>query len=61
MNFRNVFWGVMLILIGSFFLIQELTDFDFGRYFWPIILITAGLLLLVRQQIGSDRNPNANF
>jgi membrane-bound ClpP family serine protease len=53
MNFRNTFWGVLLIVAGSLFLIEELTDFDFGRYFWPIIMIVSGGLLLLRQSISA--------
>lgn len=58
MNFRNTFWGIMLIVVGSLFLIEELSDFDFGRYFLPIILIISGALLLIRHQLGSDQNSN---
>lgn len=58
MNFRNTFWGIMLIVVGSLFLIEELSDFDFGRYFLPIILIISGGLLLIRHQLGSDQNSN---
>jgi membrane-bound ClpP family serine protease len=56
MNFRNTFWGVMLIVVGSLFLIEELYDFDFGKYFLPIILIVSGGLLLVRHQFNSNTN-----
>lgn len=59
MNFRSTFWGIMLIVVGSLFLIEELSDFDFGRYFLPIILIISGALLLVRHQLGSGRNYNS--
>ncbi|HEV7350740.1 LiaI-LiaF-like domain-containing protein [Telluribacter sp.] len=61
MNFRNTFWGVILIVVGSLFLIEELSDFDFGRYFWPIILIVSGALLLLRQTISSDKSTNSNY
>ena len=57
MNFRNTFWGIMLIVVGSLFLIEELSDFDFGKFFLPIILIVSGALLLVRHQFNS--NPNS--
>jgi membrane-bound ClpP family serine protease len=58
MNFRNAFWGIMLIVVGSLFLIEEFSNFDFGRYFLPIILIISGTLLLVRHQLSSDQNSN---
>ncbi len=51
MNFRNLFWGIILIVVGLFFFIQETTDLSLSRYFWPLLFITAGGLLLVRNQI----------
>jgi len=56
MNFRNIFWGVILIISGSLFLVEEITDFDFGQFFWPIIMITSGALLLLRYFM----NPSSN-
>ncbi|MCF0050074.1 MULTISPECIES: LiaI-LiaF-like domain-containing protein [Dyadobacter] len=61
MNFRNIFWGVILIIAGSLFLIEELTAFDFGRFFWPIILITTGALLLLRNYLNSDISNRSNI
>jgi membrane-bound ClpP family serine protease len=61
MNFRNIFWGVILIITGSLFLVEELTDFDFGRFFWPIILIVTGGLLLVRNFLNSDNANRSNI
>ena len=61
MNFRNIFWGVILIIAGSLFLIEELTSFDFGRFFWPIILITTGALLLFRNYLNSDISNRSNI
>ncbi|MCF0043340.1 MULTISPECIES: LiaI-LiaF-like domain-containing protein [Dyadobacter] len=61
MNFRNIFWGVILIIAGSLFLIEELTSFDFGRFFWPIILITTGALLLLRNYLNSDISNRSNI
>jgi len=51
MQFRNIFWGVLLILAGSLFYIRDTTMPDIMRYFWPAIFITAGGLLLIRNQI----------
>ena len=56
MNFRNIFWGVILIISGSLFLVEEITDFDFGRFFWPIIMIVSGGLLLLRHYMNSSSN-----
>lgn len=61
MNFRNIFWGVILIIAGSLFLIEELTSFDFGRFFWPIILIATGALLLLRNYLHSDISNRSNI
>lgn len=61
MNFRNIFWGVILIITGALFLVEELTDFDFGRFFWPIILITTGGLLLLRNFLNSDNTNRSNI
>lgn len=54
MNFKNTFWGIMLIVIGILFFIEELSDFNFGRYFLPVILIISGALLLLRHQFKSN-------
>lgn len=61
MNFRNTFWGIMLIVVGTLFLIEEFSNFDFGRYFLPVILIVSGGLLLLRHRLGAGRNTNSNF
>ncbi|WP_353717811.1 DUF5668 domain-containing protein [Dyadobacter sp. 676] len=61
MNFKNIFWGVILIVTGSLFLVEELTDFDFGRFFWPIILIVTGGLLLLRNFLNSDSTNRSNI
>ncbi|QRR03669.1 LiaI-LiaF-like domain-containing protein [Dyadobacter sandarakinus] len=56
MNFRHIFWGVILIITGSLFLVEELTSIDFGRFFWPVILITTGGLLLLRNFLTDSPN-----
>lgn len=61
MNFKNTFWGIMLIVVGSLFLVEEFTNFDFGRYFLPIILIASGGLLLLRHQLGNRPKADANL
>lgn len=61
MNFKNIFWGVILIISGSLFLVEELTDFDFGRFFWPVIMIVAGALLLLRNYMNSDITNHTNI
>jgi uncharacterized membrane protein HdeD (DUF308 family) len=61
MQFRNIFRGVILITIGSLFLIEELTNFDFGGYMWPIIMIVSGGLLLLRNFLNSDSSNQSNI
>ena len=61
MKFKNIFWGVILIIAGSLFLVEELTSFDFGRFFWPIIMITSGGLLLLRSYINSTSSNHKNI
>ena len=61
MNFRNIFWGVILIITGSLFLVEELTNFDFGRFFWPIIMIVSGGLLLLKNYLKSDISNHTNI
>ena len=61
MNFKNIFWGVILIIAGFLFLIEELTAFDFGRFFWPIILIATGGLLLLKNYMNSDISNRSNI
>jgi predicted membrane protein len=43
--------GIILILIGGFFLVPRIFDLDisFSHLFWPLILITIGILVLVRR------------
>ena len=61
MKFKNIYWGVTLIIAGSLFLVEELTSFDFGRFFWPIIMITSGGLLLFRSYINSTSSNHKNI
>jgi len=58
MNFKDIFWGIILIVIGSMFAISDYTDLEIGAFFWPVILITAGGLLLAKYYIS---NPNKNI
>ena len=61
MTFRNTFWGVILIVVGSMFLIEELSNIDFGQYFWPVILIVSGTLLLFRHTFSTDKSTHSNY
>jgi len=55
---KGYFGGLIMILIGFFFLIPEIHffSFDFTRLFWPILLIAIGLLIIFRRSIGSGMN-----
>jgi phage shock protein PspC (stress-responsive transcriptional regulator) len=44
---RNI-WGLALIIIGIFILINRLIPGNYTKYLWPVLLILFGLLLLRR-------------
>ncbi len=44
-NFRNPA-SYILLGLGSFFLIRNITDFDIGAFIWPAVIIGIGLWLL---------------
>jgi len=50
MKFRNIFWGIILILIGILFTLQNLSVIDFDWYnlwrLWPVILVLWGISIL---------------
>ncbi len=60
MNYKSLIWGIILIITGSMFLIEEFIDFDFDRFFWPIILISSGLLLLLKNFLKTNQYNNSN-
>jgi hypothetical protein len=46
----RIFWGFVLILVGTLFLLDRMGRVDFGSFFskyWPLILIIAGIVHLV--------------
>lgn len=51
MNYRDVFWGVILIVTGAFFAARDMMDIEIGSYFWPVVMITAGVLLLLKRNL----------
>jgi hypothetical protein len=55
MNYKDIFWGVILIVIGTMFAIGDLTGLPIGAYFWPVVLITAGSLLLIKYYLGNQK------
>ena len=43
-------WGIILIALGTIFLLEEwLPDFDFGK-FWPLILIAVGGYIIFKDK-----------
>ena len=49
MRKNNLFWGVMIVLLGIMFLLNTLgvVSFNVWQYFWPILLILLGLSFLL--------------
>ena len=50
MKFRNIFWGIILILIGILFTLENLNIIDFDWYnlwrLWPVVLVLWGVSIL---------------
>lgn len=57
----NKVWGIILIVLGTIFLLDEwIPDFDFGK-FWPLILIAVGGYIIFKDKDKIDfRNDNTN-
>ncbi len=54
----NKVWGIILIVLGTIFLLDEwIPDFDFGK-FWPLILIAVGGYIIFRDKDKIDFNNN---
>jgi phage shock protein C len=54
----NKVWGIILIVLGTIFLLDEwIPDFDFGK-FWPLILIAVGGYIIFRDK---DKIDTDNF
>lgn len=55
MKFRNIFWGMILILIGLLFTLDNLNLLDFNWYslwrLWPVVLVLWGVSILPVKQI----------
>jgi len=57
-GFRGPGWLIM-ILIGSFFLMDEvIPGFDLHRFLWPAIIIVIGLVMLIRPRKSHCMDPN---
>jgi phage shock protein C len=56
----NKVWGIILIVLGTIFLLDEwIPDFDFGK-FWPLILIAVGGYIIFRDKDKIDYNNDKN-
>ena len=54
--------GVVLISIGSFFILPELfpsLSYNFSRLFWPVILIIIGVSIVMKRNRRYERENNA--
>lgn len=50
MNFKSTFWGILLVLIGTLTLLNELLpDFD-EDLILPILLIGGGVMLIFKDK-----------
>ncbi|MDI6779549.1 MAG: cell wall-active antibiotics response protein LiaF [Bacteroidota bacterium] len=50
---QNLFWGILLILLGLLFLLDNMGVADFGeviKTYWPVIIILWGIHLLLRKK-----------
>ena len=59
-NFWRVFWGIVLIVIGGLYLLDNLGFIDFELWsfigkLWPVILIVIGILIIASR--GGNGNP----
>lgn len=52
--------GLILIMIGTFFLVPEVLTipFNFAAMFWPLLLVGAGVLMILKHSIGSSKSTS---
>ncbi|MGV3760957.1 LiaF transmembrane domain-containing protein [Parapedobacter sp.] len=55
-NFRNPA-SYILMGLGAFFLLRNITDFDIGAFIWPAVIIGIGLWLLTGKRRGGPYGP----
>lgn len=59
--FRRYFWGILLVVVGGIWLLENIFDFDFPlfRVLFSLALIAVGILLIkgihIRSQVTSSR------
>ncbi|MBN1304099.1 MAG: hypothetical protein JXA13_06655 [Anaerolineales bacterium] len=62
MRRSNIFWGFILILVGSLFLVKSMGielpgGADVMEYFWPLLLVFLGLWVIWGVTIGKSGEP----
>ena len=55
MEFKNIFWGTILIILGALLLFQELFDIELKRFFWPVLLIAGGAVLIFKDKFNNNQ------
>jgi predicted membrane protein len=46
----RIFWGLLLIILGTLFLLDQMGELDFGEiigHYWPVIFILIGFSILI--------------
>jgi predicted membrane protein len=51
-NFRGGAW-LIFVLVGAYFTIEDMGDFDFSRYYFALIFIALGLYLILKPKSSS--------
>ncbi len=57
MRSNRLFWGLVLILLGTLFLLQTLgvLSWSVWAYFWPLMLILVGAWILLRPRLAGNK------
>lgn len=60
---NHYFGGLVLILIGFFFLIPDVINvpFNFVSLLWPVLLIVIGLLIIFRRSMGFQNHRRGHY
>lgn len=56
-NNSNSIAGIILIALGSLFLMDEFFDIDFGKL-WPLVLIAVGVYIIFKDKIKGNNTNN---
>ncbi|HTY61085.1 MAG TPA: DUF5668 domain-containing protein [Acidobacteriota bacterium] len=52
-------WGIFLIILGVFFLVESMIPFDFFRKLWPLVFVLLGAYLIYRALQNGKSTPAA--